>query len=87
MHADGIADDTADPVGGIGRAILDDLHPPRRAGTSVRKVESPLSRYDKKDPNRPERGTPITELSLAVGDPETKNSTRQPKCSTTAHGP
>ena len=87
VHADGIADDTADPVGGIGRAVLDDLHPPRRARTSVRKVKSPLSRYNKKDPNRPERSTPITELTLTIGDPETKDSTRQPKCSTTAHGP
>ena len=86
VHADGIADDTADLVGGIGRAVLDDLHPPRRARTSVRKVKSPLSRYNKMDPYRPERSTPITELTLTIGDPVTKDSTREPKCSTTAHG-
>ena len=36
-------------------------------------------------PYRPERSTPITELTT-IGDPETKNSTREPKCATTAHG-
>jgi Insertion element 4 transposase N-terminal/Transposase DDE domain len=87
VHADGITDDTIDPIGGIGRAVLADLHPPRRARTSVRKVKSPLSRYNKKDPYRPERSTPITELTLTIADPETKDTTRQPKCSTTAHGP
>jgi hypothetical protein len=86
-QAANIIDDEVDPIGAIGRAVLDDLHPPRRARTSVRKVKSPLSRYNKKDPYRPERSTPIAELTLTIGDPETKDSTREPKCSTTAHGP
>ena len=42
-----------DLVGSIGRAVLTDLLPPRRPRTSVRKVKSPLSRYNKKDPYRP----------------------------------
>ena len=82
-----IIDNEADPIGAIGRAVLDNLHPPRRARTSVRKVKSPLSRYNKKDPYRPEHSTPITELTLTIGEPETTNPTREPKCSTTAHGP
>jgi hypothetical protein len=86
-QAANIIDDEVDPIGAIGRAVLDDLHPPRRARTSVRKVKSPLSRYNKKDPYRPERSTPIAELTLTIGDPETKDSTCEPKCSTTAHGP
>ena len=50
-QADGIIDaDTIDPVGEIGRAVLDALHPPRRSRTSVRKVKSPLSRYNKERP-------------------------------------
>ena len=85
-HADVITD-TADLIGGIGRAVLDDLHPPRRPRTSVRKVKSPLSRYNKKDPYRPERSTPITGLTVTIGDPETKDTTREPKCSTTDLGP
>ena len=86
-QAANIIDDQADPIGAIGRAVLDDLHPPRRARTSVRKVKSPLSRYNKKDPYRPEHSTPITGLTLIISEPETKDSTREPKCSTTAHGP
>ena len=71
----------------IGRAVLDDLHPPRRPRTSVRKVKSPLSRYNKKDPYRPERSTPITGLAVTISDPEPKDTTHQSKCLTTALGP
>ena len=55
VQANNITDDpdTVDLVGRIGRAVLDDLLPPRRPRTSVRKVKSPLSRYNKKDPYRP----------------------------------
>lgn len=87
VHADGITDDTADLVGGIGRAVLADLHPPRRPRTSVRKVKSPLSRYNKKDPYRPERSTQITGLAITIGAPETKDTTRESKSLTTALGP
>ena len=84
-QADGIIDDdTIDLIGGIGRAVLDDLHPPRRPRTSVRKVKSPLSRYNKRDPYRPERSTPITGLTITIGPVETTHSTHKPKCSTTA---
>lgn len=86
-QATNIIDDEADPIGVIGRAVLDDLHPPRRARTSVRKVKSPLSRYNKKDPYRPERSTPITELTITIDEPKTTNSTRQPKSLTPALGP
>ncbi|MGH3288501.1 MAG: hypothetical protein ACRDPD_28105, partial [Streptosporangiaceae bacterium] len=37
-------------TGRIGRAVLDDLLPPRRPRVSVRKVKSPLSRWNKADP-------------------------------------
>ena len=76
-----------DLVGRIGRAILDDLHPPRRPRTSVRKVKSPLSRYNKKYPYRPERSTPITGVAVTISDPEPKDTTHQSKCLTTALGP
>jgi transposase IS4-like protein/DDE family transposase len=79
--------DDADPTGDIGRAVLDGLHPPRRPRTSVRKVKSPLSRYNKKDPYRPEHSTLITGLNVIISEPETKDATREPKCSTTALGP
>jgi hypothetical protein len=76
-----------DLVGHIGRAVLTDLHPPRRPRTSVRKVKSPLSRYNKKDPYRPDRSTPITRITATICDPETRHATREPKSLTPALGP
>ena len=37
----------------------------------------PLSRYNKKDPHRPERSTPITSLTATINDAETKHATRK----------
>lgn len=61
-----------DLVGDIGTAVLADLLPPRRPRTSVRKIKSPLSPYNKKDPYRPERSTPITTLTITTPDPTTR---------------
>jgi hypothetical protein len=82
-----VAGDTTDLIGRIGRAVLDELRPPRRSRTCVRKVKSPLSRYNKKDPHRPERSTPITSLTVTINDAEPKPATREPKSLTTALGP
>jgi hypothetical protein len=81
-----VTDDT-DLVGRIGQAVLADLLPPRRPRTSVRKVKSPLSRYNKKDPYRPESSTLITAITVIVstGDPE--HTTRKPKPLTAAFSP
>jgi hypothetical protein len=79
--------DDSDPLGRIGRAVLTDLHPPRRPRTSARKVKSPLSRYNKKDPHRPEPSTPITCITAIINDPDLKYATREPKSLTTALGP
>lgn len=79
--------DGVDLVGGIGTAVLADLHPPRRPRTSVRKVKSPLSRYNKKDPYRPERSTPITALDIMIQDQEPRSATPREKSLTTAPGP
>jgi hypothetical protein len=53
----------------------------------VRKVKSPLSRYNKKDPYRPDPSTPITSITATITDPTPKNPTRQPKTLTMALGP
>jgi hypothetical protein len=45
IQADGILASGTSPAGRIGRAVLDDLLPPRRARVSARKVKSPLSRW------------------------------------------
>ena len=80
--------DRVDLAGDIGRAVLADLLPPRRPRTSVRKVKSPLSRYNKKDPYRPDRSTPITALTITVDDPETPlAATRRAQYLTGAPGP
>ncbi|MBS4727335.1 IS4 family transposase [Mycobacterium sp. SM1] len=86
VNAANVTNDT-DLVGHIGRAVLADLLPPRRPRTSVRKVKSPLSRYNKKDPYRPERSTPITSITAIINDPEPKHATHESKSLTTALGP
>jgi Insertion element 4 transposase N-terminal/Transposase DDE domain len=86
INAVNVADDT-DHVGHIGRAVLADLLPPRRPRTSVRKVKSPISRYNKKDPYRPELSTPITVITTTIANPDDQHTTRQPKSLTTALGP
>jgi len=77
--AEHITDDPTDPIGEIGRAVLADLHPPRRPRISTRKVKSPLSRYNKADPHRPERSTPITALTITTRNthPPTPAATRR----------
>jgi hypothetical protein len=85
IKAEHITDDPADPIGDIGRAVLADLLDPRRPRVSTRKVKSPLSRYNKKDPYRPERSTPITALTIATRDTHPPPpSTRQDRGSLTA---
>jgi Insertion element 4 transposase N-terminal/Transposase DDE domain len=86
INAANVTDDT-DLVGRIGRAVLSDLLPPRRPRTSVRKVKSPISRYNKKDPYRPEHSTPITSITTTITDPDPKHPTHQTKTLTTTLGP
>lgn len=74
-YPDDNLENEAGPIGAIGRAVLDNLHPPRRARTSVRKVKSPLSRHNRKDPYKPEHSTPITELTPSANR---KRPTRDP---------
>lgn len=82
-----VTGDTTDLIGRIGHAVLNELCPPRRSRTSVRKVKSPLSRYNKKDPHRPERSKPITSLTVTINHAEPQPTTRQPRSLTTALGP
>jgi hypothetical protein len=86
VNAVNVTNDT-DLIGRIGQAVLADLLPPRRPRTSIRKIKSPLSRYNKKDPYRPERSTPITTLTITINDPEPKHATHEPRSLTTALGP
>ena len=82
---------TSEPrlTGRIGQAVLDGLLPPRRPRVSTRKVKSPLSRWNKADPHRPQRSTPVTALTIAVTGPEaaTQSATRPAQCLTGRPGP
>jgi hypothetical protein len=76
-------------TGRIGQAVLDGLLPPRRPRVSVRKVKSPLSRWNKADPHRPRRSTPITALDITVSSPgtATQPATHPGQCLTATPGP
>ncbi len=86
--ADGVlASDARDP-GRLGRAVLDGLLPPRRPRVSVRKVKSPLSRWNKADPHRPARSTPVTTMGITVcGHEPDQPATRRQQSLITAPGP
>jgi len=68
--------------GRIGCAVLEGLLPPRRPRVSVRKVKSPLSRWNKADPHRPVRSTPVTAMTLTISIPEAtpQSATHPDRC-------
>ena len=76
-------------TGRIGDAVLDGLLDPRRPRVSIRKVKSPLSRWNKADPHRPARSTQVTALAITVSSPGTapQTATRQDQYLTAAPGP
>jgi hypothetical protein len=76
-------------TGRIGRAVLDGLLPPRRPRVSVRKVKSPLSRWNKADPHRPRHSTPVTARTITVSNPDTttQSATHRDQCLTAMPGP
>jgi Insertion element 4 transposase N-terminal/Transposase DDE domain len=88
-QASGVITDGTSLTGRIGQAVLNKLPGPRRPRVSVRKVKSPLSRWNKADPHRPARSTRVTALTVTVSDPgtTTPSATRQQQCLTAAPGP
>jgi len=89
IQADGVIPGDTSGHGRIGSAVLDGLIPPRRPRVSVRKVKSPLSRWNKADPHRPARSTPVTAMAVTATGPETtpKSATRRNQCLTATRGP
>jgi hypothetical protein len=74
--------------GRIGYAVLDGLLAPRRPRISVRKVKSPLSRWNKADPHRPARSTPVTAISVLLQHTqEQEPATHRSKSLTATPGP
>ncbi|WP_189241101.1 IS4 family transposase, partial [Planomonospora parontospora] len=66
--ADGGPGERGGVIGAIGRAVLEDLLPPRRHRISVRKVKSPVSRYHARprDDDRPPTSQDITGILIVV---------------------
>jgi hypothetical protein len=56
----------ADLAGSIGRAVLANLHPPRRPRVCARRVKSPLSRWNKHPPGKPRTCQRITKITTTV---------------------
>jgi hypothetical protein len=85
--AAGVVTDGTGLTGRIGRAVLDGLLPPRRPRVSVRKVKSPLSRWNKADPHRPARSTKVTALTITATSGRHLTATRRDRCLIAAPGP
>jgi Insertion element 4 transposase N-terminal/Transposase DDE domain len=62
-------DDTADPLGVIGRAVLATLLPARRPRYSARKVKCATSRYLNRNDTRPSTPTTIAAIDITVHTP------------------
>jgi len=78
---------TADLVGDIGRAVLANLHGPRRPRVYPRRVKSPLSRWAKNTPGRPSKGTQVAKITTAIGTPSQPAVTRRRRSLTTTGDP
>jgi hypothetical protein len=79
----------ADLAGSIGRAILANLHPPRRPRVSTRRVKSLLSRWNKHPPGKPQTNLKITSVTTAISDhqDERRHATDGPDPSTRTLSP
>ena len=78
---------TGDLTGSIGRAVLANLHGPRRPRVCARRVKSPLSRYNKHPPGTPRTCQRITNITTDIHTANTPPATRRQKCVTTTRGP
>ena len=78
---------TADLAGDIGRAVLANLHGPRRPRVCARRVKSPLSRWNKHPPGKPRTSLRITKIITTVQREHTSAATRPPQRLTATRGP
>ncbi len=78
---------TAGLAGTIGRAVLANLHPPRRPRVCARRVKSPLSRWNKHPPGKPRTSKRITKITTTIRAGHPHAATRRQQCVTTARSP
>jgi hypothetical protein len=77
----------SDLAGDIGRAVLASLHGPRRPRVCARRVKSPLSRWNKHPPGKPEANLKITSVTTLTSQYQAEKKTRRRRSLTTAPGP
>ena len=82
-----ITDPAGDMPGDIGRAVLANLHPPRRPRVCARRVKSPLSRWNKHPAGKPRTCQRITAITTAIRAQHPPTATRRQQCVTTTNGP
>ena len=81
--ARGVTTIAGDLAGGIGRAVLANLHGPRRPRVCARRVKSPLSRWNKHPPGKPRTCLRITGITTTIDqDHQQQTATRQQRSST-----
>ena len=85
--AQNITDPGGDLTGDIGRAILANLHGPRRPRVCARKVKSPLSRWNKHPDGKPRANYRITGITAHVDASHHQPAKRRRKSVTNAGGP
>ena len=85
--ARGIITGTGDLAGDIGRAVLANLHPPRRPRVCARRVKSPLSRWNKHPPGKPRTCQRITKITTSIHTGHQPTATRRQQSVTTASDP
>ncbi len=88
--ASNIISGTPGLAGGIGRAVLANLHGPRRPRVCARKVKSPLSRWNKHPPGKPRKNLRVTKITATINrDHQQKKDrcgvARRPRAASTSH--
>jgi hypothetical protein len=76
-----------DLAGGIGRAVLANLHGPRRPRVCARRVKSPLSRWSKHPPGKPRTSQQVTSRTTVISQYQDQKRTRRRRSLTPAPGP
>jgi hypothetical protein len=87
VTAANITGGASDIPGDIGRAVLANLHGPRRPRVCARKVKSPLSRWNKHPAGKPRTSKRITGITSQIDPRYYLPPTRQGKSVTSTEGP
>jgi hypothetical protein len=82
-----ITGEPGDLAGDIGRAVLASLHRPRRPRVCPRRVKSPLSRWNKHPPGKPQANLKITSVTTSTSQYRDEIKPRRRRSLTCAPGP